>query len=547
MPCPPPFTLFADQSQGDMRPGESIPGYTGHVPRKVSENVYGTTFRAGNEHASVNERQMPRKPSPPCTRQDGSPRIRAMVPGGAGAYSPKDYGARFFSLGNQNAPERKGPVERPKTAAEDASSIPQQASPLSPGRGVPGYQGFVPNVRSENIYGASFRSINEKASRAVSVDALTWTDQQAGNPKGLEIRSHIEQVPRKKRSEGPRSSLSGVLRAAAEDVPIKRSSSSRELSPIPGYSGHVPKKTNVYGTSFRQANEIAFKSEEFANGDKPTEPVSLRDYPRGRESAGEIPSNIHHVPRKALSTTRSEVVLGYPKGRSAVGEIPSHINHVPRKCRSLRNLRCFAAEDSPPAQAPPEAENQRPSRSPSPGRESIPGYSGYIPKVGPRNVFGVRCRVANEIAASETAPVDTAAQESARSCSTLNSPGASECDRTIPGYAGYIPKKGPSNIMGATYRAANERAARGIDPVKEAATETTRLQDGGSVWEPWSTKRPQRSERARSPRALVPAGMIIGDVPEPREDAMLQAIPSDEPMPRRSPQSSPRPAKPAWR
>jgi len=348
---------------------------------------------------------------------------------------------------------------------------------------------------------------------------------------------------------------------------------------IPGYSGYVPKKGpgNVYGKNFRRSNEAALDAEARAANGSPgagTEDPWDARRPRYREHMGEIPSHIDHVPRKTLYSVASERTLvqgdtasvNYPKGRQATGEIGSHINHVPRKCRSLRNLRDFAADDCAPAQPPPLKEADSMSegrRSMSPGRTAIPGYAGYVPKVAARNVYGMRYRAATENAARLDEAADD--RQSVRSGSTCEVP---ERHVGIPGYAGYIPKKGPANVLGATFRAANERAARGADPVNEAVTETARLQEGSSVWEPWNTtdsvvpkrKLSETGARTDNSNPRPAAGMIVEEDidgaargndgqegwQEGDELALLQPLPAER---RRSPRpSGERPsARAAWR
>lgn len=613
MPCPKPVNLFADQPKDGVRPGADVPGYTGYVPRKVPEAFYGETFRSCNSKASVAEKSLP-APIRPCTRQNGSPRLRRLAAGGAGAYAPKSYAARFFSL---DSSQQQGPVETTVRTTSDEPATPARSpapspapsptsrarSPLSPGRAVPGYQGYVPGVAAENFYGQSFRRTNERATFAeptqeqlsVGDGGNKWTAKTSGSGKGLEIRGNIGQVPRKKRSDAPRSGGVNAALHADPEVPMRRSLSCRDMPPgceIPGYSGHVPRKVEHFGINFKMANEAGRAAHSKAQSlqvpsgppeteaEAPSGPGSAsqgsraparslspgreshpdspyrktRAFPSGRESTGEIPSHIEHVPRKALSGVSSEKELpkGYPKGRTATGEIPSHINHVPRKCRSLRNLQCFSPDDAAPAQpqpppAPVGVEEKRPEQSKSP----IPGYGGYVPKVGPRNVFGLRYKAANDRAANGDAPA-AVPDESARSSSTI------ECRQGIPGYSGYIPKKGPANIMGATYRTAAERAARGCDPVNEATTEAARLQGGYTAWESWAFSPPQIYDqldtsarsgdgvRARSPStSCAPAGMIVGDPRSVDAEGHVGSLLGAGPLPA-EPTARPE-LRPAWR
>jgi len=274
--------------------------------------------------------------------------------------------------------------------------------------------------------------------------------------------------------------------------------SERSLSPgreIPGYSGHIPRKANVYGTTFKMANDrAAVRPSNDSDAAGPTSrrstqpqqgsgqddsapmysPVlgqrsfsadTRRPAPLGREASGEIPSHIDHVPRKgsrggnnkdtSLTSSRSENRPA-PLGRESIGMIPSHIDHVPRKRRTVE-----VTTSSPPSMK---------SRSLSPEFDRIPGYTGHVPRKEPENIFGATFRAANDQAAegpdaSPTSPHRILPQNDRLSPSD-----------TIPGYGGYIAKKGPGNVFGATFRASNERAAgTSADPVASSRTESHRF------------------------------------------------------------------------
>lgn len=210
-----------------------------------------------------------------------------------------------------------------------------------------------------------------------------------------------------------------------------------------------------------------------------------RDFPRGRESVGEIPGHIDHVPRKGPANLSTGNLLGYPKGRPSTGEIPSDISQVPRKCRSPMGR--IASGRSPPPTSREEL------RSPGPPGSTIPGYAGYVPKVGPRNILGLTFGAANASANAAEAP-SKAVPDTDRTGSSATTRTKPEHRVGIPGYAGYIPKKAPRNVIGSTYQAGVERAGRGSETVKEAVTETGRLQEGVSLWE-----------------TRTPAGTIIGN------------------------------------
>lgn len=94
-------------------------------------------------------------------------------------------------------------------------------------------------------------------------------------------------------------------------------------------------------------------------------------------------------------------------------------------------------------------------------------------KVVAENVFGVSFGTAGECADGDE-PADFKKEHP-----WLTSPPAHTrtAGRAIPGYSGYIPRKAPEGVCGATFKAANDRATDGFDPVTEARSETTRLQD----------------------------------------------------------------------
>lgn len=523
----------------------------------------GKTFRAANAHASLFESRDPPAAIKP-TREDGSPRLRALAAGGAGGYAPDHYRARFFRSGSRA--DARNTADDPSSAPAPSSSPARSLSPLACGasrmdhpgseRGlkIPGDIGHVPRkIRVPQAQSGVSVALNGEVSLRRSFGSRA--PQRVLLPRAAaETAAENGKAP-SDTGQGPRASPQGSPRSSPQRSPGRN----REL--IPGYSGHVPKKgpENIFGTTYRQSNERAALVQDVTNGDvPPAAPAAseARDYPRGREHSGEIPSHIDHVPRKGPSVSGADAQrnLTYPKGRSVIGEIPSHIDHVPRKVRSLRNQQNFPGDHETP---PAVGDGRRPERSLSP-RHTIPGYAGYVPKVGPRNVFGLRYKAANE-EANMTGEANGTVGESARSNGSTISRSMSETRFGVPGYTGYIPKKGPGNILGATHRAGVERALRGSDPVKEALTETSRLQEGASVWEAWSFAPPDgrkasedvpdtpqlQAKASQKSSSRLPAGIIVGgECHESPESAMLQSLAADldGPPPLSLPRSSPRPA-----
>jgi hypothetical protein len=298
---------------------------------------------------------------------------------------------------------------------------------------MPGYTGYVPKVSAQNIIGSTFRRANERATFGECADGERHA-RRSGSPKGSQSRGDIDGVPRKKHI-GCTDHISEIRKA-----PLQRSVS-----------------CNLF------------------------DGVGL---PYGRESLGEIPSYIDHVPRRAGANLKSEEGFGCPLGREVTAEIPSYIEHVPRKNRKGRPEYMHAQWDSinqpgPRGEQTREEADAKPStskaRSASPrlDRQAIPGYAGHVRKVVADNVFGVSFKTAGECADGDE---DT---DLKREHPWLTSPNANarSAGKSIPGYAGYIPRKGPDGVLGATFKAANDRASEGFDPVTEAPTEATRLQD----------------------------------------------------------------------
>lgn len=100
-----------------------IPGYAGHIPGKMSENIHAKTFQAANA-SGVNRFDTIR------TGQHRQDTFRSRV-----------------DRPNEPDPKRPGKQRSPQ--------------PLSDGIRIPGYKGFVPQSRAQ--FGTSFRVSNERA------------------------------------------------------------------------------------------------------------------------------------------------------------------------------------------------------------------------------------------------------------------------------------------------------------------------------------------------------------------------------------------------
>lgn len=114
--CHSPHMTGHHPRQGQLRQVANIPGYTGHVARKVAENIHGSTFRNENEMAA-----------PPTRKRDASLSLRRTQS------TPDFMASRTFTEG------------------------------LRVSSRVPGYMGTIPGKMSETIHACRFGDSNENA------------------------------------------------------------------------------------------------------------------------------------------------------------------------------------------------------------------------------------------------------------------------------------------------------------------------------------------------------------------------------------------------
>lgn len=383
-------------------PERQIPGYSGHVPGIGPQNVYGKTFRGATEKAATNRYavQEERNDDMLSLNRDQSP-----IPGYTGhvhGLVPENvHGTRYHLATAQASQARSGREARnedlfsPKAASTSSEFRPRSLSRCRDA--PPGYTGHIPGRDACNVYGKGFGSANRAASpndgeRSVN---QAWSDS---------------------------------LREGS------RSPSRSPRSPIPGYSGYVPKKgpRNFYGASFRRANDEANLEGNLEED---------------RQSARSASSRGSRSPRSPIASPRSPAAGYVPKG-----------NHYARPDKT-----------APPI---PSSTSKRRDRG-------MPHYGGYIPRVDANNHFGRRhTYIADKVS-------ETLTRERDQQCDETSSMAPSESNRSIrsnmstgrahiPGYTGYIPRKGPDNIIGASFAKVNERAALGVDPVGGAETEIMR-------------------------------------------------------------------------
>lgn len=387
----------------------AVPGYAGYVPN--SRDHYGESFRRVHERSTIG-----------YTSCDASRTTSAPgSPTGLHIRSAIEHACRK----RRADPSPQSGVARALSSSVNvqADSSARSASP----KNVPtwkfaaaGYSGYVPRGQRSTV-------------------AVPY-----GHPQELPREPDVVGEVRLDRQ--PTEAHPGSDSADQHSVSRVTHPRTRSLSPrgmISGYSGHVPRKENVFGLNFHQANDAAEKTRPLtipACDPTPSAPASdpvdePRGSLRGRERSGEIPSHIDHVPRKGAASASSPGDGGSPEGRPTTGEIPSHISHVPRKGR---------LQGSPSDAASPTQSPELPCRSLSPGAY-IPGYSGHVPRVGPRNIIGLSFVAANHRAAADEAS-KSASAEAERSTSVSSPARQRERRIGIPGYTGYRPKMAGENI-----------------------------------------------------------------------------------------------------
>lgn len=636
MPCPAPLSLDASEtSPQPRRLGTDIPGYTGYVPRKEPDILVGKSFRKANDLASVSA-SIGR--SGPSGGSGGTPIRRSLSPQArdllcskpTGAWVSTDEKAPFFSYGKRQDRGVIGPDVVARDGANWAANLRaggdglnlqmewrymrspsyertfspkksrRKSRSVSPERAIPGYQGYIPRVTSDNIYGGTYKAVTEKAA---SRDADGgWNNENENGSSRI-------------RCSGSRSVSRG------------RTTQSPERQAV-GYGGYIPgvKCENIYGLSYKTANEKATATALSQDGavavvknfdaservDRPEDLAATKSkwgLARGKPKAeataepfrkasdADLQSRlVALVPVEPPSNINPEDALwrrcnSASKERSSQGrDIPGYSGYVPQKRSGNVYGESYYKANRSAARIPVVGESDRDPRAESPQwtrslspRAAISGYQGYVPKANAKIIYGSGHRSTRERAAVEAnerrpsneAEINAEWSQSLRggvrrkrsecesfsgsgsacgeSCSgepgsLLHGPGAhdippaspqsksrsygapaspqsrskgaeanspagrsyglsysfgapaspspSRCrtpqrDRNgdgggadgesrnfsqMPGYAGYVPKKGPENVMGTTFAKANQRAFSGIDPVAGATTESSFLQ-----------------------------------------------------------------------
>lgn len=265
------------------------------------------------------------------------------------------------------------------------------------------------------------------------------------------------------------------------------------LSPdrqIPNYSGHLPgvQAENIYGMSFRSASEQAYTDRCSPNIADTPDRASLdasQSPTSSRKDWAQIPGYTGHMPGVGSSNIHGSRYRAAIDKASREGDMLSDVdgsvralfastdpavdsNRGDAQFHAGKNDRTNSVAEgmpvSPTTRSPRSNRSisPRPSRSLSQQRGVPPGYCGHVPMKDSGNVHGKTFGAANKEAANDSAHSVTDAWTGGLRCEPSQSPqrqrSPSPCAK-IPGYRGYVPKKGPENIYGASFHVANERAA----------------------------------------------------------------------------------------
>jgi hypothetical protein len=200
--------VLAQQAAG------KIPGYSGYIPAKDAENVFAGTY------ANVGE-------------------MAAEV----SVFRANQRHERYLENETRKEAENTQRLELARSRSETRGEMGKNAHRTFLNRNywvpsVPGYAGYVPAVRSENVFGRTFAEINEKAQRSVA------------------IRSEPQlEVPLEQK-------MAAVFKQYREHC----------ARPIPGYHGHIPGKVgeSIFGFRFPVANALSAEARHYE--DFPTFP-----------------------------------------------------------------------------------------------------------------------------------------------------------------------------------------------------------------------------------------------------------------------------------
>lgn len=503
------------------RPGTEIPGYRGYIPGKSARNIFGVSYRSANKLASEDEYPEPNKssgnddyPWMPAAGFPSRPRSKGpLLPPLPLSEMRRQKSAR----GKVSPSPVPGETDVTKNDADDRSTFGSNDSLLiqeslprcRPGTEIPGYTGYVPKKNIDNVFGATFKEVNQRA--------ITGTDPN------------------------PEETTEKVLFWRSQAI-----QDSQSLSPMvmPGYAGYLPgtRPSNVFGLTWCRANALGAPSE----GPHPINSrsgynlnlwrnparnlIGMSTHSAGIRTAGcgdeelqtltESATIGKHCPEPVSSSCRpTELPVGYG------GHVPhtGPANLFGATWKVINDLSAAKAEISEAQRIPTwgNAENiqanQTSSRSRSLSVGEPPGYTGFVT----RKHAGVGFHPSNKHAALEMEawpPFKTSKRSRSLSPSSLY--------RDIPaGYTGHVPGRFARNIFGLGWHAGNACAASAresvsLPPAGRSRTLDTCRSDGPAPTsrslspEPHSSSKQESGGTSPDRRTRSPSlGRAAPDVP----------------------------------
>jgi hypothetical protein len=138
---------------------EYLPGYTGHVPKKME--VFGQTAGETNR-IIINQSGLPLNDTNSPLMTSGRPvsHAKRILYSSVPPQDEYNFKVQFTNKSKKGDNWIGGPTQNIKA------------------QHIPGYAGFVPNIKSENIYGKSFAkgtaaAVNEEFDRGVNFNVPT--------------------------------------------------------------------------------------------------------------------------------------------------------------------------------------------------------------------------------------------------------------------------------------------------------------------------------------------------------------------------------------
>lgn len=311
---------------------ERLPGYSGHIPGKHSENIFGKTFMQANDRA-ISRRES--APTGASMRAASEP--RAIITGYAG-HMPGSAENVFGMTYRDVMHNQKDVVNNRAASASNRATPRSEKLDQRPGTEVHGYAGHIPGYHTQRVGVAKYRISQEQA---------TWGPQHTGSirtPRWVDRGDYYDHAPAPVNSKpavldaghtipgyqghmmGHSEPVCGVSKVRADkDKQVEHGLSDTSTATprsvdnhnhqqknavflagsIPGYKGHIPGKgpEMVVGATFSSANAQAQTDRFFGDGSR-------------------LPSG--------YSTPRSDV-SGAEVGAMQMASVPGYRGHVPGK------------------------------------------------------------------------------------------------------------------------------------------------------------------------------------------------------------------------